>query len=252
MYPAEPHGKQALLCSARPRDWPPGYSCDVGTVVQMPPRGRYFAQEVGQLAGVSGQTIGQWANYGYIRASQSTEYPMVYSYQDVAEAIMVHELLAKKVPLPALRPVIEGLRERFGDWPLQHAELETTAGRDVKVAALLIRDGDLRLELGHHGWQVVEGATVNVERVARELEHGGWAFRQLDDLKHIAVDPDVLSGRPAIRDRRVPVSLVVELAAELDGPEILREDYEINAEQMRDAVRWWETVSRFEYAEAVA
>jgi hypothetical protein len=52
----------------------------VTTVVRMPPRGHYLASEVGQLAGVSGERIGQWSRYGYIRASQSDdEYPLVYS-----------------------------------------------------------------------------------------------------------------------------------------------------------------------------
>jgi uncharacterized protein (DUF433 family) len=226
----------------------------MGEVVELPPRGHYFAQEVGQLAGVSGRTIGQWANYEYIRASQSEkgEYPQVYSFQDVAEAIMVHELLTKKVPLKALRPVILRLRERYGDWPLQHAQLETTSGQEVKLAALLVQDGDLRFELGEHGWQVVERATVNVERIARDLGHGGWAYRKVPDLRHIVVDPDYLSGRPAIRGRRVPVSLVVELAGTIDGPEILREDYDINDEQTRDAVRWWDTVRTFERVEVAA
>ena len=199
--------------------------------------------------------VGQWANYEYIRASQSEkgQYPQVYSYQDVAEAIMVHELLTKHVPLKALRPVILRLREKFGDWPLQHADLETTAaGKDVKLAALLVKDGDLRVELGEHGWQIVEGASVNVERVARDLFYGGWAYRKMRDLKHIVVDPDQLSGRPAIRDRRVEVTLVVELAGTIDGPEILAEDYGIDEEQTRDAVRWWDVVSRFEHAEVAA
>lgn len=220
----------------------------------MPPRGHYFAQEVGQLAGVSGGTVGQWANYGYIQASQSGEgeYPKIYSYQDIAEAIMVHELLVKKVPLKALRPVIERLRERFGDWPLQHANLETTTGADIKLAGLFVKDGDLRLELGEHGWQVVEAASVNVEQVARDLGRGGWAYRDLPDLEHIVVDPDQLSGRPAIKDRRVPVSLVVELAGTIEGPEILSEDYEINAAQTRDAVRWWDAVSAFEHVGVAA
>ena len=59
----------------------------------------------------------------------------------------------------------------------------------------------------------------------------------------------MLSGQPTIRNRRVPVSLVVELAGTLEGPEILREDYEINSDQTRDAVRWWEAASRFEHAQ---
>lgn len=219
----------------------------MGSLVHLPPRGHYLAQEVGQLAGVSGNTIGQWAHYGYLRASQSKpgEYPRVYSFQDAAEAIMVHELLDQKVPLQVLRPVIESLRERFGDWPLQNTMLETVSASEVSVASLLVREGDRRLELGGHGWQIVEDAAVSPQRVSANLHRGGWAVRQLPGLRHIEVDPDRLSGRPAIRGRRVPISLVVELAATLEGEEILREDYDLSSHQIHDAQRWWDATTAY-------
>jgi uncharacterized protein (DUF433 family)/DNA-binding transcriptional MerR regulator len=219
-------------------------------VITLPPRGRYLAQEVGQLSGVSGHTVGQWAHYGYITASQSEagEYPRVYSFQDAAEAIIVHELLERKVPREVLRPVILGLREQYGDWPLQRSHLETLSAPQVPVAALLVREGSIRLELGEHGWQIVEHATVNPVQVAADLRSGGWAVRQLPDLRHIAVDPDLLSGRPAISGRRVPVSLVAELAVETNGVQILEEDYDLSREEIEDAVRWWRASTGYEQA----
>ena len=219
-------------------------------IVILPPRGRYLAQEVGQLAGVSGRTVGQWAHYGYIAASQSAagEYPRVYSFQDVAEAIIVHELLERKVPRQVLRPVILGLREQYGNWPLQRSHLETLSAPQVPVAALLVREGNMHLELGDHGWQIVEHATVNPVQVAADLRRGGWAVRQLPGLRHIAVDPDLLSGRPAISGHRVPVSLVAELAVETNGIEILQEDYDLSREEIEDAVRWWTASTSYEQA----
>src|SRR5688572_7510043 len=72
---------------------PPGYAPPwMGEVVHLPPVGHYLANEVGRLAGVTGDQIGQWARYGYIRSSQSDDQPRVYSYQDVAEAMAVHQL----------------------------------------------------------------------------------------------------------------------------------------------------------------
>ena len=62
------------------------------------PRGRYLASEVGQLAGVPGNRIGQWARRGYIRSSWSSETPRIYSFQDAAEAFVVHELEELKLP----------------------------------------------------------------------------------------------------------------------------------------------------------
>ena len=55
----------------------------------MKAHGEFLAGAVGELAGVSGNTIGQWARWGYIRASQSDGDPHVYSVEDVAEAAMV-------------------------------------------------------------------------------------------------------------------------------------------------------------------
>jgi len=59
------------------------------------PHGRFLAGEAGELVGVSGTTIGQWARRGYIRASRSTGDPHVYSLEDVAEAWVVHALLER-------------------------------------------------------------------------------------------------------------------------------------------------------------
>ena len=39
------------------------------------PHGHFLAGEAGELAGVSGTTIGQWARWGYIRASQDAGDP---------------------------------------------------------------------------------------------------------------------------------------------------------------------------------
>lgn len=68
-------------------------------ILEMSPRGYYLAHEVGWLAGVSGDRIGQWARRGYIRSSVSSVVPRVYSFQDVAEAMVVHELLLRRHPL---------------------------------------------------------------------------------------------------------------------------------------------------------
>src|SRR4051794_39568796 len=99
----------------------------------MPPRAHYPAHEAGQLAGVSGDRIGQWARRGYIRSSQSSGRPRVYSYQDIAEAMIVHELEDAGADLRSIKTTIRRLRERWGtDWPLQRAELGAYHGRVIE------------------------------------------------------------------------------------------------------------------------
>ncbi|HEY8741983.1 MAG TPA: MerR family transcriptional regulator, partial [Chloroflexota bacterium] len=90
------------------------------------PRGWYLPDEVGQLAGVSSERIGQWARHGYIRSSRSASAPRVYSFQDIAEAMIVHELIDRRVPVRDIRNAISNLRQRYGDWPLTVAPLATT------------------------------------------------------------------------------------------------------------------------------
>jgi uncharacterized protein (DUF433 family) len=62
----------------------------------------------------------------------------------------------------------------------------------------------------------------------------------------VEIDPDRLSGAPAIRGKRVPIATVIELAGSLTGEEILREDYDLDPDEILDAQRWWDAVSNYE------
>jgi DNA-binding transcriptional MerR regulator len=110
--------------------------------------GRLLAGEVGELVGVSGTTVGQWARRGYIRASQSAELPHVYSVEDVGEAAIVADLLRRGVRRADIRRAIDEL-EGYGDWPLSEATLAVTAeGR------LELHEDGTRYALTPRGWQV--------------------------------------------------------------------------------------------------
>lgn len=217
----------------------------MGEIVDLRPQGYYLAHEAGWLAGVSGDRIGQWARRGYIRSSISDRVPRVYSYQDVAEAMCVHELVRNEVPLRDIRRAIVELRERYGDWPLTHAPVVTAqAGRSDRTAAASVAlehpDGGYTDLSRHprHGMLKLG----DIRRIARDLRRGGWAVRDLPDLESIEVDPDRLSGRPAIRGTRVPAELVARLAGTDQGRRTLRADYGIAGRQVRDAARWLQAV----------
>jgi DNA-binding transcriptional MerR regulator len=111
--------------------------------------GRFLAGEVGELAGVTGTTIGQWARWGYIRASQSGGDPHVYAVEDVAEAAMVHALLERGVSHAQVRRAIGQLAE-YGDWPLSEAPLATTEGARPRI---VLRERDGTYMLSPRGWQ---------------------------------------------------------------------------------------------------
>ena len=210
------------------------------------PRGWYLAHGVGLLAGVSGETIGAWARYGYIRSSWSPKIPRVYSFQDVAEAIVVHELLDRGVPHSEIRNTVETLRADFGDWPLQWAPIATTAKR-IAGAHIVRKQGDQAWELGRKPGQGVL-SFVDLEGINELLRRGGWALKELPGVTRIEVDPDRLSGRPTIRDRRVPAEKVARLAALPGGRRILATEYDITRREADDAVRWYERATQLQQA----
>lgn len=125
--------------------------------------GNFLAGEVGELAGVTGNTIGQWGRWGYIRASQSAGDPHVYSVEDVAEAAMVHALRERGVSHLQIRRAIAHLP---GTWPLSDAELATTEGPRPKI----VLDG--AFVLSPRGWQAMT-APPPLRDVRLRLRHAG-------------------------------------------------------------------------------
>jgi DNA-binding transcriptional MerR regulator len=132
--------------------------------------GHLFAGDAGELVGVSGTTIGQWARRGYIRASQRASTPHVYSVEDVGEAAIVASLLRRGVRHADIRKAIERLRS-YGDWPLSEARLATTvtgAGRPQ----IVLRERRGTFILTDRGWQAVV-VPVESEEVRLRLRHDG-------------------------------------------------------------------------------
>ena len=179
---------------------------------------------------------------GLHRSSQSEGRPRVYSFQDVAEAMLVHELLERGVTYEEIRATIRNLRSRYGhDWPLTHADLATTSGRVVAEA-----EQTVAYDIGRRGWQQLHVDEADLKRIVGLLQRGGWAARKLPQLRHIEVNPNRLSGRPVISGKRVPVEVVAELAEGPEGREALREGYDVTQEEIDDARAWWTAAQAFE------
>jgi DNA-binding transcriptional MerR regulator len=127
--------------------------------------GELLAGDAGELVGVSGTTIGQWARWGYIRASQSDGTPHVYAVEDVAEAAVVADLLARGVRHADIRRAIEELRASdYGDWPLSEARLSVTEDRQ-----LVLHENGTRYALTPRGWQVLAVGPEGAEEVRLRL-----------------------------------------------------------------------------------
>jgi hypothetical protein len=113
------------------------------------PHGHFLAGEAGELAGVSGTTIGQWARRGLIRSSVSDDEPRVYSVEDIAEAAVVRALLERGVRHADVHRLIARLGP-YGHWPLSQAALATTVDGSTLI---VLREDEGDWVLTARGWQ---------------------------------------------------------------------------------------------------
>jgi hypothetical protein len=134
------------------------------------PHGTFLAGEVGELAGVTGNTVGQWARRGLIRSSQSEGEPRVYSIEDINEATVVAELLARGVRHGDVHHASERLAGKYGAWPLSDAPLGTII-EDGGRPRIVLREREGIYELVSRGWQLM-GAPPPVDEVRVRLHHG--------------------------------------------------------------------------------
>jgi uncharacterized protein (DUF433 family) len=207
-------------------------------------RGWYLADEVARLAGVSSKQIGRWVTTGLIRSSQASGGSRAYSYEDVAEAIIVHELIRRRVPRREIRNVVARTRKGWGNWPLTNAPLVTseTGGGISKV---LLHDDEEYYDIGDRGSDQGWAYPQDVSQVIDLLGKGGWAILEFPEITRVEVHPDILGGTPTVRGHRVPVSLAAELGRDPDGRETLREDYDLTDSEIDDAVKWEDASSKF-------
>ena len=191
--------------------------------------GHYSASEVGRLAGVSPVRVGSWARYGIIPSVSRR--PRVYSYADAGEAVLVRYLLDQTFPTWKIRKIVENLREEYGQWPLATAPLE----HDGQLA--VIQEGDhIYIDAADASKQgVIAKTLLDLKAVRIALSRGGWvAYTHPRD--QIEVDPDRLSGQPAVRDKRISTAVVAELARRDEGRALLRADYELTDDEIQAAV----------------
>ncbi len=181
----------------------------------------YLAHEAGRLAGVPGDRVGQWARWGHIQASVSAAEPHVYGFDDVAEAIAVHDLIELGFPLKAIRRAVGVLGGPAG-WPLARSGVHVVHGR------IAVERGGLLVDLLGGAEQEVLPFDGRLDPVG-VLRAGGWPARALG-ITAVEVDPDRLGGLPTLRGHRIAVQDAVTLA---DPAE-----HGVDPEAIAEAERW--------------
>ncbi len=89
---------------------------------------------------------------------------------------------------------------------------------------------------------------VELQNINQLLRRGGWALLDLPQVTRIEVDPDRLSGRPTIRDRRIPAEKVARIAQMPGGRRVLATGYDITKREAADAVRWYQRAQQLAQA----
>ena len=108
----------------------------------------------------------------------------------------------------------------------------------------MAQDGGLTYDIGEKGWQQVVNPE-NLSLIRTQLKRGGWAARRHPELAHIEVDPDRLSGRPAIAGTRIAAREVAgDRSRAPRGVETLKDGYGLSDAEIDDARTWWREVLR--------
>lgn len=194
------------------------------------PIGFYTASEVARLAGVSARRVGSWAREGIILPSVSRR-PNIYSYADAGEALLAHYLVRQGKTPAEIKSIVLRLRAKFGDWPLATAPLE----HDGALVTMLDEDRAVYVSVDKPDHDLIPRTLLTLRRISAALARGGWVALE-NPRDHIEVDPDLHSGVPVIRGRRIPTSLVASLAKADGGRDTLRDDYDLSDDEIDDAV----------------
>lgn len=191
--------------------------------------GRYTAEQVARLAGVSSRRIAAWARQGIVPASGAPPYE--YTYAAAGEAVLAHYLITTGLRSRDIRRVVEGLRDRYGTWPLSSAPL----GHDG--ALVVVRDAEGLHFTAAGEQQVLSGTLLDLRRLRDALRHGGWAAMNAP-RPLIRVDPNRHSGAPTLVGHRLSTALVAQIADEEDGAATLRDGYGLSEEEIAAAIEY--------------
>ena len=197
----------------------------------------------GALAGVSGNQIGHWARYDFIRPTVYEGPPAnLYAFNDVAEAIVVHWLHANGFGYDEIHGAISMARREHPDWPLIRAPLAVArhGGGDDRGVIVQQLD-DEYVEAGRPGEQLVIKPQL-LDFGHDMLRRGGWLANELG-LERIEVDPARLGGAPTVRGRRWPVERVARIAADGEGRSILTREYGLEDRDVDESLRWTEAAA---------
>lgn len=204
--------------------------------------GVYSPGMTGALAGVSGQSVGQWARHRLIQPSVYRGRPAnLYSYYDVAEAVVVRWLVELRFSHRVIRKALDSVRGDYPNWPLLRAPL--AVGRlSIDDRARLVRrvaDGTYMDAVDASRPEQVVIKPALLDQARDMLAHGGWVAA-VKNLQRIEVRPLKLGGAPSLVDRRWTVEQVARLAWDAEGRDVLVSTYGLSDQEIDESLSWME------------
>ena len=199
----------------------------------------YLPGRAGALAGVGGRSIGQWARNGLVTPTVYEGRPAnLYSYYDVAEAIVVRWLLSQDFQHREIRAALDDVREEWPQWPLLNAPLGIGKQSPDDRGALVRQDGPgVYVDIGGSAPGQVVIKPAMLDRARDMLRNGGWLADALG-LTRIEVQPTKLGGQPSLKERRWTVDHVAQIAADIEGRSVLEGDYGLFRDEVDESLAW--------------
>lgn len=199
----------------------------------MTEEGFYTAGEAAELTHVPRSTVHYWVRTGLVEPSVSLARPMLFSFLDLRDLVVIDRLRGQ-VPTQAIRRAVDWLRTVADVQHIVHAECREWGGEivwtptdDSQAKVLASRSGQILLTLDEV-WK----------ELSAEVRDG--VVIALHPAEHVDIDPDVRGGTPVVAGTRTPTALVAEL---IDGglsPEEVVAMYPLLTVEAVTAVHKWE------------
>lgn len=195
--------------------------------------GFYTAGEAAQLTHVPRSTVHYWVRTGLVEPSVSLARPMLFSFLDLRDLVVINRLRGQ-LPTQTIRRAVDWLRTVADVQHIVHAECRQRDGEIVWIPT-----GDPHSEvLASRGGQIF----LTLDEVWNELdaEVRDGEIIALHPAEHVDIDPDVRGGTPVVSGTRTPTALVAEL---IDGglsPEEIVAMYPLLTVEAVAAVHKWE------------
>ncbi|MGQ0847724.1 MAG: DUF433 domain-containing protein [Actinomycetota bacterium] len=189
-------------------------------------RGIYDVVEVSRLVKRDPETIDRWSG-GRVPLHRVSTKPL-YVFLDLISLWVISELVDRNVPKSEISSGAQYLAEQLRTpYPFAHKALATAGG------AFFGRFGEW-IDVGKRGQMAFQ---TTIKKYLRPLEYGPDGLAAIwKPTNGVWINPEVQAGSPCIDGTRIPTAIVAALRDANEDPEDIAADYELDLEQVEEAL----------------